>query len=451
MAGGVLPGNGLISLDPFTDIVAVSWGDLVTKLDFVNHRYKVRGRLQNINEVIDHPEYRVIGQGLDLRGRTGGGVVSPIAPVRTAFLKNKAEEVTRANPGALNEFTFLNSTIVIELDWPSRYAALIAAGNYSETSWEGTMFGPFPENTTHWWVAPFGPGIHPDYFFQSNYVNEVGLAQAIERKLVAAIEDELLPSTEDSDQWVPQTGFPLALTENSVEGGNVGFEWVNPLTGAHLWVHPYDAVGDGPVWYLWLHQAFYKYGTGRLTAGPYPASGIDTLSSFYSVDNPRSGDLPYGVSQILIDNQPDEDDWIFRPTNQIVAYSTPDAFTTFGQIAPDGAAYDSADFGEFYNGRVTAHERIRIAINFRSDRIDFAVNGSDVISLEANAGFAFPRVPPSGRKYFKASDGAVFGMSGYFIYRCIWLYRTQKRRADLKKLSVVRTLPAANSPLWDTQ
>jgi hypothetical protein len=120
-------------LAPWNHIVAVHWPrkkNDVTKLDFVNDRYKVRGKIQAIDEVISNPEYRIADgdyAGLDLADGLRSVPTHPldIPASRAVYLKNKTPTPDKDNPGALNEFTFLNYTIVWEGDVIDRHATLM--------------------------------------------------------------------------------------------------------------------------------------------------------------------------------------------------------------------------------------------------------------------------------------------------------------------------------------
>lgn len=476
-----------VGLDPFQNIVAVQWGG-ITKLDWLNHRYQVAGKKQLIADVIDHPEYRVAGQGLDLRGRNGS-VVDADQPLRIAKFKNKdTSTVTTEKPGALNEFLFGRGTFVFEFDLYDAYTAYKTdhGEELVEAAWEGTYANPDdPDDPNHWWVAPFGPDI-PDagrpffvsYAYTQERDTELGLQSAWEIKNVPAEPDITRYGEEDHDFWELMPGFegPWLLDTRNTIDGVAGHAWNDWVTG-QLW-YRYDegsVTGAARTVFGWWRNASYQYSmtsnAAYMAASTNP-NHIDSANGtppYYNETNPRPGDLPYGMSEFTWDNQPDEEYWIRRPVNQIVAYSAPqysdDGWPTSLRTVPSSARWDVDRFPSpsFSNGLTitpapgASFTRVRVAINYTLQRIQLSWNGSDVLEIEAASGFALPRkppsegVPPKPRKFWKATDPVNSWLSGYLVHRCLWHYRTAKTAKQLKKMSVIKPLPLATDKDWTTK
>jgi hypothetical protein len=139
-------------IGPFKFLVEVKFPDPITKLDFVNNRYQVKGKKQILAQVLDDgsrdpprtdgqvydaTQWLKPGKGLDLRGRkdfslSGTAEADILFPPLQARLKNRETVPTKANPGALNEFTFLDYTIVLEFDWFDRKPVMEDRAGYND-------------------------------------------------------------------------------------------------------------------------------------------------------------------------------------------------------------------------------------------------------------------------------------------------------------------------------
>lgn len=115
-------------VDTFAWISLVDFGDDLTKLDFVHNRYMVRGYAQKLEAVINQPDFRVPDVGLDLTLPEGVGS-------NIAGLKNHTSVPTRRHPGALNEFSRLNYTLVIEFDQVDLHARALANNPEADDSY----------------------------------------------------------------------------------------------------------------------------------------------------------------------------------------------------------------------------------------------------------------------------------------------------------------------------
>lgn len=399
-----------IPLDMFTTIIAVHWPDNdITKLDFVGHRYMVRSKDQEYEDVLgdgrddglnwtppaEQRSWRT-DAGLDLRIFDSFGLSTG---VRTAYLKNKTAEPDKKNPGALNEFLYnVNRTMVMEFDWVDVVAA----------------------------VEEQSPGGHPD-----------GLDLLYDLFMSADVVN--------SQYWeISNTERQQDREQRTV----ASMHWVYVWTGAHYGAVPVFDIGTEADW-----------------GGSYPPprQAVEILPSNYPIPGDAPDDYPYPETSWYLYGSVPNGPYTIQPELAVYDFSVPPAPPPNGRIigANVDTAHDSYAPMTRGDGILPApYGRVRIAINLGDEDMAVSVNGGPVVVLRREP--LFTRQPPidpdtnTRFKYFPVTDylsnhrsyEVFFSMPG--IVRCVWLYRKKKRNKTLQSLSVVRPLTPPDSPKWKT-
>lgn len=405
MTGAAIP------LDMFTTLIAVHWPDNeITKLDFVGDRYMVRGKDQDLDEVLgdelSSPGHRADGatqrswrtvEGLDLRSYNEFGLT--IAQNK-AFLKNKIPVPTKKNPGALNEFLYLSSTLVIEFDWIDVVATMNAQTG-----------GGFPDGIDVLYEMFMSADRTNDrYFNMTNCVKQgTGTGTFL-----------------GSHAWE----FPATGNSMVNEGGITLYEWGPPVsTGLDESEWPYPPPGP-----LACNIGETTFAVIQPAPEPYTFRG-----------SPHEG--PYTIIPELSVHEWDGD---APPIDGRIVGGMPDPNGSYNPMSPGGGPLP-APYG-----------RHRIAMTMDDDHIAVCLDGGPIIKLGGVPLFDMPREPPvdtSGvahYKYFPITEISTTHKSyeAYFsfpgIVRCVWLYRKKKKDKELRKFSTVRTLTPPDSPKWKT-
>lgn len=400
MADG--PNRGPYQQDPFTHIIEIHFpSGEVTKLDFVKNKYKVKGQLQNRDEVIDHPEWRIDASGLDLRGSE-----DLLAPPRMAKLINKTGGPSATVRGALNEFTFLDYTIVLEFEWYDRKSAYYAAH---------PEYVPSPE------TGAMGFNEH-DIFFASHEDDEIDRLNTFEmiQSNTPELVDGVNPTTfygDDFDGWVPYITDP-----------------------------------DTGVVETWKREYSYAYEISSVEPGPVPMlDGTGFPIQFFDGPEPPFAfgqPPPWGVSRTTVWEQ---DPYTAYPVDDaFVAYDRTGDISSDHRIVPTGASLDP-DFANRWTGGADLPFGInRVAMTVSAGKIVVSVNHGDPFSITAGSKFTVPRVPADLLAWFEtATTPWKFMFNATMHLRCVWLFRTKKPDSALKAMSEVKPLPEANSPKWD--
>lgn len=436
-------GRGPYQLDPFDHIVAIHFPHgpkAITKLDFVNNKYKVRGRSQSLEDVIGdegpghqpaatQQSYRT-SAGLDLLRYDSFGLT---IGQKKAFLKNKVAVPTKLDPGALNEFLFLNSTMVIEFDWIDvpKILNLQGAG------------GGFPSGVDVNYEILSSVNVGAGEFFT------VGTAEL--QQFVAGVPAHDVVDTVPYNKYAGpyySTGF------SDPAAADAAFDAFNGPAG------PHGTIGE----YFMLDGMVYAH-ANAFTAIGYPFSEPAAwlwFSGFaadfiFAIDKPADLVFTTHVEEI-----PDGEPYTMVPNlavYELGAGSPPIDGRIIGAVAdPNGSYAPMIDSGS--SAQLPApYGRVRIAVTMRAEKLIASVNGGDPVSMTHAPLFSTPRVPPEGKSYFEAKTlGGVtsplyrnyevyFNLPG--IVRCVWLFRKPKPDNQLKTMSVVQPLPARNSPKWD--
>lgn len=420
-------GHGPYQLDPFNHIVAIHFpSTAITKLDFVNDRYKVRGQLQTLTDVVTNPEYRVAG-GLDTRGQTSG---SPDLTqfARNTFLKNKTGGPTAAIKGANNEFAYLDYTIVFEFDWFDREAAMIEASP-----------GTYDSGTGNGWANP-ETFIETQIFSRTEALfpyNKFAMVQPLEIDQVAeGYPSTLITSTTDHDFWLdqadvnPETYGPGAPFEHDSRRFYriITLEYSSPNTASFDWVW-WKSVDDGPSPIgSWSDLSL----SGAALAAMYPPS----WGQSYLVTTEHDAETYVSVS----DHMAIWDTQAFVPQFEgTVPY----------RLGPGAALYRMGSNANQMNGGLRlVHGRNRVALTVTADRIAACVNGGGPFVVKQPSTIPIPRVPYNGVAFTDEDAGFMFSSSS--LWRCVWLFRKKVADdRDLRAMSVVQPLPSATSPKWD--
>jgi hypothetical protein len=468
--------DGPYQLDPWHHIVEINFpSELITKLDFVNNKYKVKNKLQTRSEVLwrehgtgvpyNSDKYPVwmTGVGLDCRGRRDDSVhplkveigAAPLA-TRSAYLKNKIAAPTKENPGALDVFTKLNYTIIIEFDWFDR------AMRERERATRQT-----PEYSD-WVIEP------TDILFRSAYVNSSGISNIAACYQAADFSYHYNPSfqrieygeNDDTywyymgpvfDYWTLFYFFEFARDNSGSPERHYGADGYGAFWGYTDWppgaaeaIEPYafPNVGqlDSPLW----------------TSNPFGQSYYDKIyiaEEWWDVQ---------AVPKLAV-----FDTVQFRSSEhaRVLPPSTADAFEgpyygyfEDGHTANIGTSGTTSGLEQYPPGTSKWNDlygRNRVAITITGNRMAISVNGGEVTAYDdVDSKFAMPRPLPEGSTFYPVADPAIpfaatpagywFQLGACAIYRCIWLKHTPVADSKLPWMSTIRTLPAANSPQWDT-
>lgn len=402
-----------IPLDMFTTLIAVHWPENdITKLDFVGNRYMVRGKDQDFEDVLgDEAENMDSGwtpgatqrswrteDGLDLRMYDDFGLSTG---AKKAYIKNKIPEPTKKTPGALNEFLFLNSTVVMEFDWVDVVAAI------REQS---------------------GPGSFPD-----------GWDAIYDVMTNAAVADDQYLTLTNTEKQLDRDGLVIA-----------SMFWSYSYTGASY----IDEAGVEFRQYVAVSH--FEIGTEADWGGAVPAPGWGT-DPFYNNFFPNVETAWY------IFGSPPEGPYTIQP--ELALYELGDDSPPIdGRIIGAHPDIEVGSYAPMTSGDGTLqapYGRVRIAFNYGPKTLAASVNGGDVVSLPGDP--LFTRQPPMNEtgtdrlKYFPVEDylGGNFRTYEVFwsfpgIVRCVWLYRKRKKDKALKALSVIRDLTPPDSPKWKT-
>jgi hypothetical protein len=446
-------GRGPYPVHPFAQVLQINFPALtdITKLDFVNNRYMVRGKTQLLTEVLgdELPPSRIAAtqqswrgsNGLDLRELDGGGFLETVP--RTAYLTNKVYPPTTENPGALNEFLRFDYTLIIEFDWEDIVAAREAAAPGS---------------------VPNGVDIVYEIFTAADQVNF----------------DYVTLSNTELPQYEP--GFEPSDTTATFTFTQVeppGFTWeVGPYydTGqtdktaaASYFVHYNDPDGPavvGVVFYqdlisgsVWARQADFDVGGIPYGAGPnfFWVANSDTPGAYYGDEfgNPIFSPTQPPDKVVTIeggDGLPSDEPYTIVP--ELAVYETNFSGPIDGRIL--GGHPDTANSTPvpIRNGAILApYGRVRAAVTLASGGMAVSVNGQPPVAVTAPTIFTMPRPYPSGQEYYTiATVGAFKTLEFYFTFpglvRCVWLTRTKRFGLDLQKMSKVQPLPPSNSAKW---
>lgn len=410
-----------IPLDMFTDIIAVHWPDnIITKLDFVGNKYMVRGKIQELTDVLGGPlpEYEAEQQGwrtadgLDLRHF--GHVYGELDGSKTAWLKNKVYPPTKNNPGALNEFLFADGTFVIEWDWGDVYTSI-------------NQFGGFPDGWDVYWSL-----------FRSN------------------------------DTYGEGNEWQVGTNEYVMRVDPGGYGWVGQWYWEFTEISPFGGVGVPGV----FSATFRTQGTvtsdfgGALPPGPYSiqADPDDHLVYIFRSGSPAP---EYGT---YFGEIPQRD--ILAPAAEVGTYERT-GHASFRTVGMEPRFY-SPTFVPIATGDLPApYGRNRLAMNIDGKLMATSINGGPVRQTETDTILLNrkPRVVDGKRLlYFDepllegtGADDTLFprwqvSMQIPGIIRCIWWYRLPRKKwnfprtADdvLRPLSTVRALTPPDSPKWKT-
>lgn len=394
-----------IPLDMFTDIIAVHWPvNDVTKLDFVGHKYMVRGKIQDFEEVLGDDLGARVGadqralrtaDGLDLRIFDSFGLSTG---ANRAYLRNKTDEPDKKNPGALNEFLRHDYTLVIEFDHEDVVAAL------NEQSPGG---------------YPDGQDLAYEYLTTADQVAETYFTLGNTEKVGPTTA---LGLTFGSWHW------DVMLHDNIFDGDR--------LVELALWAAPTVELPD-------------VVPTGYVP--PQPKSGLVPVHSYNkpvdehfliyeALTNQPLSIAPYMAAYEWTGEAP--------PIDGRMLGATPDLFND--SYAPFSNDTLPAPFG-----------RVRMALTVDEERIIASINGSDPAFLNAPAFFSRPystdilgnslgyyKIEVDEAHPFQKNFETYFQFPG--IVRCVWLYRKKKKDKVLKSLSTVRPLTPPDSPKWKT-
>lgn len=394
-----------IALDPFTDIVAVHWPTKgITKLDFVGNRYMVRGLDQELADVLGDdlpnaidpslPPYHDgsvqrswrTADGLDLRQYDDFGLRTA---GNKAYLKNKTATPDKKNPGALNEFLFIDGTVVMEFDWVDIVAAL------REQSPGG-----------------FADGFDVAYEIFTN-------ANQVTGEFLTLGNAELM-----------QQGTTATYSNGS---------WQFPSAGGDLYGPPvlhYEV--DPPPGFLPPRPLAIPEGQTLRFDFPPP----DELFVVYA----EYTDQPFTIVPELALYETGADS---PPIDGRVLGGRPDDIS--GSIAPLTNGTLPAPYGRVRVAFTVNGTQMIASVNGGNPVIlkgpalftrEPPLNDAGTSQLTYFPIFPNPDAPT--RKNYEA----YFGFPG--VVRCVWLYREQKTPASLKTLSVVKTLTPPDDPKWKT-
>lgn len=452
---GYYPG---IPLDELTDIVRVSW-EQDTILDFVHDKYRVKSKRQTRPEVLEAaalswvqtpvavPGFESLpfeGIGLDLLGPLDIFGMPTTFPTRSAKLRNKTATPSAQNPGALNEFTFLNYTIVIEFDWFD-----IAQAFYNRE-------GGFDPVSTGGWDSLETP-------FESRYTrtNEGSpdgnftLSQTLQREDYTV--GGTLTGDNDYDRWIVQA---TDLTEVGSPGGTIAH---SNLGEGVRYFKAADPPGTGSCTF-YSRDVFYQYGA-PIGCGYEFLPGMP-FGGYCGTTGTQPSVFQAGVSSSSLGS--DWSEYFTRPSLQVYDEKLSDhtGGATPPAILPRNVpgAWDGADFqwAPKHPGYEVPYGRVRVAASVSPLAISMAANGGAVSTKTQNSRLQIPRLTPiseiTGKRlgYFPVREfvttpgpphqveGAQFRFRGYVRIRYVRLYRKRKPDAALKKLSIV----PARIPRW---
>lgn len=578
-------------VDTFAWISLVDWNDDITKLDFVNDKYMVRGRYQRREDVISNTGYVIPGADTGLFSQD------------YILLKNKTDVPTRSHPGALNEFAKLDYTLVVEFDladpeitYPGANAnydytppptfsdtdtfSFLTPGNgvlvgdfmrtgfmftpdgqtidtkdifrmpsgavYRRTS---TIFtydkedfdywvidglpefapGPFQHGSKDHYVCPVG-GLYgtlgipyeqlPDQL-QWQHDNWAVTARLYESIYYDTLDESIEANIPECRRFVPTTLYgrtdvpnPYERTPDSIgklrdgyensffrngdgqyqfmvrrtkywylgyEFGPYGFnEGHDPFPVGYQNGTPYYKEEYAPGFFTWALPNSSDYGIipGRVFDA-YGYGGYMTGNNLvgWMFESPPWGNLPFGPSS----RKPTKAKWLGVKSTQTLIGMTYTTENTFPGDPADLRMVPETSKRVFEAGDADVHDldiltggaevnkngRNRLAITIAGKYMAMAINGSDPMVVEQEAGFPIPRVPDvegtdpdTGNpvKYYSSFDwfengaGHFFTFSGRAKYvRCAWLYRKKKPTKFLSRLSEIRPLPDADDPHWRTR
>lgn len=413
--------TGFVALDPFTDIIAVHWPDDatdITKLDFVGDRYMVRGKDQDLADVlgVDFPDNFIELSAADqrlLRGPEGLNLIKEQSdgtlnrlPYK-AWLRDKYTEPNKKHPGARQEFLKFNYTIVMEYDSIDFSGRIVSEGNAPDDGSGGVDL----------WFDLFGVEQRAD---------------------LSGVAPGLRLTTTSRFYWVtdtvPTDAFEAVWHYRSL-GGDM-YQAELQLNGA---VIPPGYSPPPP-----------KYGYAPFSLQPAPLD--DFLQYFVLAQGPA-----------------------FLPTPS-VALNERAATAAEGRII--GAYPDNGTYIDSFSSRVltgndggilqSPYGRNRIAFTVTGAKMVASINGSDPFRLEVPSPIlTMPRPyppDPSGVGHLKyypieyihegfsntAHQNLEVFFSSHIKVRCVWLYRKPKVDKKLKGLSTVKPLTPPDSKKWKT-
>lgn len=222
-------------VDTFAWPVIAVWGEDITKLDFVNDKYMVRGKFQKRNQVVTSYDIVEPGSGWNM------GAISEVSSFDNS-LKNKRAVPTHRSPGALNEFSRLDYTMVIEWDefditsstQDYAFYELTPPATRSDTDFSGygaPSNGPtIPTLLRGFFYQNTGP--ENDYASITTNAFEVNIASEWREVSMTITYDQV-----DYDYWF--TGYPGRFQKGS------GEYYLCPLGGTYGWKGiPYEMLPD---------------------------------------------------------------------------------------------------------------------------------------------------------------------------------------------------------------
>lgn len=432
------------AVDIFSTVVAVHWEEDKTILDFVHDRYMVRGKMQKRAEVLEPPNVGWVqtpvsvggtlpseGWGLDLRNGVGPDGIPTDSFPRVARLRNKTAEPNRTNPGALNEFTFLDATVVIELDYfndsDAFYATVGGFDPYDNISWNKYAIPIECRYTRTSEGSPDG-----SFFIQQAMQYYTG-----PEKMIITIGES------DFDFW---TSDGLSYDAE----GNLDAEGTFRRWDRHILY----SLGGWPATTIPGEFDTPPDGSESQSSGDYVAStgGAGPLILLEGTE-PPPGAFARGPT------------WDFFVTGAAAVVTKPSFAAYDGRRADvdtsrtprSTAPWETAD-GKWHPNHLGAYPapygRVRIAANVTAKDIAIAANGGDPVVVSRASDLQIPRLTPGapvpgnpGKRssWFPVATGAPFfdpgaevRFEGFIRIRYVRLYRKPPRKnASLKQLSVV--------------
>lgn len=413
--------RGPYQQDPFDHIIAIHFphgNNAITKLDFVNNRYMVKGKTQALADVVVEPEYRV-AQGLDTRGRDDADAVEIVRPPRTAHLRNKVDPPTKTNPGALNEFLFLGGTVVAEFDTLDFGAAYDLISGYDP-----------PRGYNRFYPIMEWRDTEADRYF------------SVTNAEVYVLESPLIPAYDET------VHHPFSKVHD------VAYYDTGCTTEAELNAL-FDSAQVGHPIHYFPSPSVFAFGTYWVDGAALDGAGITKgTGPYYLWHDDRGFDVQ------LSPTQPDD--------NLVIVHHNEVPAVDYFKAVPDLAVFEQGDYpvtgrsiGANVNdpiggpgtpvtngGLSTGYGRTRIAITATGIKLAASINGGPAVIIGGDSLFGIPQVPPDFHTYFPAGDRykVIMALEGFM--RCIWLFRKPKANDLLHLMSAVQPLPAATSPKW---
>lgn len=449
-----MAGEPTYVIGPFKFLVQINFPGKGTKLDFVNNRYQVAGKRQLITEVIDRPNLRRDTKGLDTRAFDKDNKPSLLLNPVTANLKNKTGDPQKSKPGALNEFNYLQYTIVFEFDWFDRKPVMESVGGLDPNTWD--RIETFISST-----------MDPKGAFKVAQVSKTTPVTPRSCDLVRIGNDSWV---QDLDHF-PAPDHPppyeiAAYGDHDFPIGpfdpNVTYYKSAPGGDIYFWSRDYDILPPRGYSVAQLEDPGYAD-----PGPPIPREFSEGFNAMADEDMALCG-LPGRITWIpkrgYFGSEGDLPSIGLAPAHawkigiatggssfterKLNAYDVEKDY----RITPPGHYDDQV--GLILDGTPFKDGRNRIAVNIYKNRIAISVNGSARQRLVRRSTFQIPRIPlgradakDKRNKYFTSGQRPIFQLGGSCLWRCLWLH---ENIADisLPGLSIVQPLPDADDKYW---